>query len=116
MKGDDLAAWRAAFWVLPTLCVVAAGVLASVVTGLEAALGEDAGLFFGGGPDSARQILGVIASSVLTFAGLAFSITIVALQLASSQFSPRVLRSMLRDRWTQAALGVFVGTFVFSRC
>lgn len=56
----------------------------------------------------------MIASSVLTSAGLAFSITIVALQLASSQFSPRVLRSMLRDRWTQAALGVFVGTFVFS--
>lgn len=114
MLQTTLVRLRAAFWVLPTLCAVAAGVLAPVVARLDEVLGEDSGLLFAGGPDSARQILGVIASSVLTFAGLAFSITIVALQLASSQFSPRVLRSMLRDRWTQAALGVFVGTFVFS--
>ncbi len=43
-----------------------------------------------------------------------FSITIVVLQLTSSQFSPRVLRTFLRDRLTQAALGVFVATFVYA--
>lgn len=105
---------RAAFWLLPAVCAAAAGVLAPLVARLDEVLGENSGLLFAGGPDSARQMLGIIGSSVLTFAGLAFSITIVALQLASSQFSPRVLRSMLRDRWTQGALGAFVGTFVFS--
>lgn len=107
---------RAAFWLVPAACAVGAGALALLLARVDRAFGDspELGVLYGGGPDSARQMLGVIASSVLTFAGLTFSITIVALQLASSQFSPRVLRSMLRDRWTQAALGVFVGTFVFA--
>ena len=46
--------------------------------------------------------------------GLVFSITVVVLQLTSSQFSPRVLRTFLRDRLTQFSLGTFVATFVYS--
>lgn len=105
---------RAAFWLVPTLCVVAAMVAAPTVAAIDAAYSATGGVLFSGGPDSARQILGVIASSVLTFAGLVFSITIVALQLASTQFSPRVLRAFLRDRHTQVGLGVFVGTYTFA--
>ena len=51
---------------------------------------------------------------MITFTGLVFSITIVVLQLTSSQFSPRVLRTFLRDRLTQFALGTFVATFVYA--
>lgn len=105
---------RAAFWLLPAACVLAATVAASLMSQLDARFSSTGGVLFNGGPDSAQQILGVVATSVLTFAGLVFSITIVALQLASSQFSPRVLRSFLRDRYTQLGLGVFVGTYTFA--
>lgn len=105
---------RAAFWLVPALCVLAAAVAAPSVAAVDRAYSRTGGLFFAGGSQSAEQILGVIASSVLTFAGLVFSITIVALQLASTQFSPRVLRSFLRDRHTQVGLGVFVGTYTYA--
>ena len=51
---------------------------------------------------------------MMTFAGLVFSVTILVLQQASNQFSPRVLRTFLRDRQSQLALGIFVGTFVYA--
>ncbi len=102
-----------AFWAIPAACASAAAALAIGLVRLDG-LGDRFGVLYGGGPDSARSILGVVASSVLTFAALTFSITMIALQLASSQFSPRVLNTLLRDRWTQSALGVFVGTFVFA--
>jgi uncharacterized membrane protein len=103
-----------AFWALPALGAVLAAAAALVTARLDREYGGAGGLLYGGGPDSARAILQTVATSVLTFAGLTFSITIVALQLASSQFSPRVLTSLLRDRWTQSALAVFVGTFVYA--
>ena len=49
-----------------------------------------------------------------SFAGLVFSITVLALQLASGQFSPRVLRTFLRDRSSKVTLGVTIGTFTYS--
>lgn len=64
-------------------------------------------------PDTARELLATAATATVTFAGLVFSITIVALQLTSSQFSPRVLRQFLRDRPSQLALGTFVGVFLY---
>ena len=63
--------------------------------------------------DAARQILTAIAAAVITVVGLVFSITIVALTLASTQFGPRILRNFVRDRGTQVTLGAFVATFVF---
>ncbi len=101
-----------AFWALPALGTVVAGILAFVTVWLDRAATSE--LLYGGGPDSARAILQTVAMSVLTFAGLTFTITVVAMQLASSQFSPRVLSSLLRDRWTQASLATFVGTFVYA--
>ncbi len=103
-----------AFWTLPALGAVLAAALALLAVWLDRALGGTFGLLFAGGPESARAMLAAVASSVLTFAALTFSITVVALQLASSQFSPRVLSSLLQDRWTQTSLAVFVGSFVFS--
>ena len=103
-----------AFWAVPAVGALLAAIGALVVVWVDREYGGAFGVLYGGGPDSAREVLGTVASSVLTFAGLTFSITVVALQLASSQFSPRVLNTLLRDRWTQAALAVFVGTFVFS--
>jgi uncharacterized membrane protein len=74
----------------------------------------DAGFAFEGGPESAQTFLSTISSSMMTFTGLVFTITIVVLQLASQQFSPRVLRTFLRDRHSQFALGVFTATFAYA--
>ncbi len=103
----------AAFWTIPAVGAVLGLVLGWLVARIDLRLGGHDGLLFGGGPDSARAILQTVATSVLTFAGLTFSITVVALQLASSQFSPRVLGPLMRDRWTRSALATFVGTFVY---
>src|SRR3970040_765652 len=58
-------------------------------------------------------MLSTIAGSMITVAGVIFSITIVSLSLASSQYSSRVLRSFMRDRRNQVVLGVFVGIFAY---
>jgi uncharacterized membrane protein len=69
---------------------------------------------FAGDGSAARTVLSVIAGSLITVAGLTFSITMVALQLTSSQFSPRVLRTFFADRVTQVTIGTYVGTFAYA--
>ena len=59
-------------------------------------------------------MLSAIAGSLITVTGVVFSVTIVALQLASSQFTPRVLGSFVADRVNQVVLGVFIGTFTYT--
>ena len=65
------------------------------------------------GPESARAILSAIAGSMITVAGVTFSMTMLTLQLASSQFGPRMLRNFMRDRGNQIVLGTFLSTFVY---
>jgi uncharacterized membrane protein len=65
------------------------------------------------GPEGARAILSAIASSMITVAGLTFSITMLTLQLASSQFGPRLLRNFMRDRGNQVVLGTYLATFIY---
>jgi uncharacterized membrane protein len=67
-----------------------------------------------GTADAARQILTALAAAVITVVGVVFSIMIVALTLASTQFGPRMLRNFMRDRGTQWTLGTFVATFVYA--
>lgn len=69
---------------------------------------------FNGGPDSARAVLSTIAGSLITATSLTFTLTVVVLQLASSQATPRLLRLFARDRMVHATLAVFLGTFTFS--
>lgn len=106
---------RDAYWPIPALCVVIAAASAYGLVRLDHGLQrEGIALAFTGGPDSARSLLSTIAGSTLTLTALVFSITIVVLQLASSQFSPRALPTFLRDRQSQVTLGAFLATFVFS--
>lgn len=105
---------RSGFWALPTLCVLTALLLALGLVRLDRELQDTLGFTFGAGADGAREVLSAITGAMITFTGLVFSITIVVLQLTSSQFSPRVLRTFLRDRKTQLSLGVFVSTFVYA--
>jgi uncharacterized membrane protein len=69
--------------------------------------------FFGVQPSGARDMMAIIAGSIITVAGTVFSITIVALTLASTQFSPRILRNFMRDTGNQAVLGALVGIFAY---
>jgi uncharacterized membrane protein len=85
--------------------------LGSIV--LDAATTERTGWSYGGGPDGARAVLSAIAASMITVAGVAFSVTIVALTLASQQFGPRLLRNFMRDKGNQIVLGTFIATFTY---
>jgi uncharacterized membrane protein len=106
---------RTSFWFVPSLMVVGAIVLAAVALWIDSAL-ADTDLppwVYTGGADGARTLLSTIAGSMVTVAGVGFSITIVALVLASTQFGPRLLTLFLRDRVSQATLGTFVATFTY---
>lgn len=104
---------RSTFWLVPALCVLAAIGLAIGLVFADQQLGQTRAVFlFPGPPDGARSLLSSVIQAMITFTGLVFSITIVVLQLTSGQFSPRVMRSFLRDRTIQFALGTFVATFV----
>ena len=69
---------------------------------------------FGGGVDGSRGVLSAISSSLITVTGTVFSLTIVALQLASGQMTPRLLRTFTGDRTVQVVLGILVGTFTYT--
>lgn len=68
---------------------------------------------YGGGPEGAREVLSAVAASMITVAGVSFSVMIVALTLASQQFGPRLLRNFMRDTGNQIVLGTFIATFTY---
>ncbi len=108
---------RQSLWFVPAVWVIVCGAAAFGMVGLDHAardFAQSLPLVFGGGPEGARGLLSAIASSMITVVGVVFSITIVALQLASSQYSPRVLRNFMRDRASQITLGSFIGVFIYS--
>jgi uncharacterized membrane protein len=74
---------------------------------------DNTGWAYGGGPEGAREVLATIAASMITVAGVSFSVMIVALTLASQQFGPRLLRNFMRDTGNQFVLGTFIGTFSY---
>jgi uncharacterized membrane protein len=87
--------------------------LGFVCIALDDAIDSQTSWAYGGGPEGAREVLSVIASSMMTVAGVAFSVTIVALTLASQQFGPRLLRNFMRDTGNQVVLGTFIATFSY---
>jgi uncharacterized membrane protein len=106
------------FWFLPAVIVSGATVLAFVTIEADARYVTAGALeawprMFGAGPGASRSLLAAVAGSMITVAGTVFSITLVALSLASSQYSSRVLRNFMRDRTNQTVLGVFVGIFAY---
>src|SRR5215469_3594177 len=109
---------RTSLWFVPALEVVAAIVLfaVTIVVDRGAYHGDFTlpGWVISGSADAARQILTTIAAAIITVVGVVFSIILVTLTLASTQFGPRMLRNFIRDRGTQVTLGTFVATFVYS--
>jgi uncharacterized membrane protein len=105
------------FWFVPTGMVLGAVGLAAILVTVDVTVNrqffERWPLFFGAGAAGSRGLLTAVASSMITVAGVVFSITIVALSLTSSQYTSRVLRNFMRDRPNQIVLGVFVGIFAY---
>jgi uncharacterized membrane protein len=100
---------RSSFWFVPAVIVCAAVTLALALIETDRTLTQNAGdtwpRLFGAGAAGSRGMLSSIAGSMITVAGVIFSITIVSLSLASSQYSSRVLRNFMRDRTNQTVLG-----------
>lgn len=106
---------RGALWVIPSLAVLAALLVGSVLSLVD--IGPDSPLHplvFQGTADDARTLLIGISGTMITVVALVLGLTVVALQLSSTQFSPRLLRNFLRDRPNQVVLSVFVATFAYS--
>jgi uncharacterized membrane protein len=108
----------ASYWFVPALMCIAA------MTGASLALrsGRGASVLSNHGwlawasvntADGARELLSTIASSTITVAGVIFSITVLALSFASSQYGPRLLRNFMRDRLSQVVLGAFLSTYLY---
>jgi uncharacterized membrane protein len=104
-----------ALWVLPTLSVLVFLLIGAALSRVEVD-GDSpwTRLAFQGTAEDARSLLIVVSSTMITVTGLVFALTIVALQIASGQYSPRLLRSFMRDRGTQLVLSIFVGAFAYS--
>ncbi len=120
--GERLASWwftvRDTLWPIPAAMTTAAVLLALLLVQVDKRVlsesGEAPWWLFSGGAAGARGVLTTIAGTSMTIATTAFSITIVALQLGSSQFSPRILRGFTGDRGNQVVLGIFVATFAYA--
>ena len=111
-------ALRINLWVVPSIEVIAAVALYVATHALDKAAYDGSvtlpSWMIFGTADAARQILTTLAAAVITVVGIVFSITIVTLTLASTQFGPRMLRNFIRDRGTQFTLDTFVATFVYA--
>ncbi len=111
--------WRARLWPLPALGVAIAVGLGVLLPRVDVAVAAHlppalAGHLFSGGPEAARTVLSAIAGSLITVTALTFSLTVVTLQLAASQFSPRLLRTFTRDPAVQVTLALLIGTFTYA--
>jgi len=108
---------RSSFWFLPSLMVLGSIALAAALIEADSA-GSDRWLtqwprLFGVGAEGARQMLSTLAGSMMTVMGVTFSMILVALALASSQYTSRILRNFMRSRVTQVTLGIFAGIFAY---
>lgn len=108
---------RSSFWFIPALMAIAAIVLsyATVVIDqwVSLELIQQLGFLWTGNADGARSLLTTVAGSIITVAGVVFSLTIATYSQASMQFGPRLLRTFMRDRGNQVVLGTFISTFIY---
>lgn len=110
---------RSQLWPVPLAAVVVSVALAQFTTWVDRAVDDKlppavSGFMFGGGPPAARSLMEAIAASTITVTSLTFSLTVVTLQLASSQYSPRLLRTFTSDTFVHNTLALFLSTFAFA--
>ena len=102
-------------WFVPVLCVLAGALISFGTIAVDRLFDYEAlPQSLVGGPDAASAILTTVAASMVSLAALVLTITMVVVQLAMGQFSPRIVQRILRDKPSQLAIGLFVATFVHS--
>jgi uncharacterized membrane protein len=108
---------RSSYWFIPTLMAVGAIALSVVAVYVDSRIGADwlgaVPWLYENRPAGARDLLSTIAGSMITVAGVTFSITVAAVAYAASQFGPRLLTNFMGDRGNQVTLGVFIATFLY---
>ena len=110
---------RSQLWPWPLAAIIVAVVAGQFLPYLDRELQDNippliSAWIFGGGPTAASNVLQTIAGAMVTVTSLTFSLTVVTLQLASSQFSPRLLRTFTGDRIVHGTLALFLSTFAFA--
>jgi uncharacterized membrane protein len=108
---------RSSFWFLPSLIVAGSIAVALVLVQVDTSGGQQWmsrwPRLFGASAAGTRGVLSTIAGSMMTVVGVTFSMVLVTLALASSQYTSRILRNFMRDRVTQVVLGIFAGVFTY---
>lgn len=108
---------RTSYWFLPSIMALLALVLGFGVIYIDAKVGSDwldsLSWYQANKPEGAQEVLSTIAGSAITVAGVVFSITIVSISYAASQYGPRVLTNFMSDRGNQVTLGTFIATFLY---
>ncbi len=108
---------RTSFWFVPSLIVALSILLAVALIEVDSS-GSELWLarwprMFGAGAEGARGMLSTISGSMMTVVGVTFSMTLVTLALASSQYTSRIMRNFMGDRVVQVVLGIFTGIFTY---
>lgn len=106
---------RTSLFVVPMLFVISAVVIAQVTLALDRAdrIGTFNLPFEGSTVDGARAVLTTVAAATIGFAGVAFSVSLLVVQMASSQYSPRVVTGLLSNSFSKRVMGTVVGTFTY---
>lgn len=108
---------QGSYWFVPALMAITAILLSQVSVQLDRQLGSqwvtDSGWAGLNQPEGARTLLATVAGSMITVAGVTFSLTILAVSYATSHFGPRLLDNFMRDRANQVTLGTFLATFLY---
>jgi len=108
---------QASYWFWPSLMATSAIFLAIFTTVVDANIDSDwpesIPFVFSNQPEGARALLATVAGSMITVTGITFSLTLLAVSHATSQFGPRLLTNFMKDRGNQLTLGVFVATFLY---
>lgn len=114
--GAALDRFRGSLFPVPVAFVVVGAILGQALVQLDRWL-TDRGRTLSFVPDataeSARAVLSTVATATIGIAGIAFSISLLIIQLASSQYSPRIVHSLFRDPFTKRVMGVVLGTFTY---
>lgn len=114
---DQLRSLRSTYWFVPSIMAVAAILLSILTLAIDVWLGSvwvtDSAWAYTNKPEGARAVLSTVAGSMITVAGVTFSMTIAAVSYAAASIGPRLMSNFMRDRGNQITLGVFISTFLY---
>lgn len=107
---------RSSLWFVPAMMGAAGAALAVLLLSSDFGLPDDRAefwLLYAGDAGSARELLSALLSGMITMTSLVVSITMVVLTLAAGQIGPRLIRTFIQDRTTQAVLGLFLADIIY---